>query len=63
MGFIIIILICTALTFFLRILQMGSESMLPTLQKEDRVIANTIIYQFREPQRGEIIIYRFFSGL
>lgn len=34
-----------------------SASMLPTLQIQDRVMVNKFIYYFKEPQRGEIIVF------
>lgn len=39
-----------------RIIPTGS--MLPTLQLQDRVMVNKFIYYFKEPQRGEIIVFR-----
>lgn len=34
-----------------------SGSMLPTLQLQDRVMVNKFIYHFKEPQRGDIIVF------
>jgi signal peptidase I len=34
-----------------------SESMLPTLKVGDRVMVNKFIYRFKQPQRGEIIVF------
>ena len=34
-----------------------SGSMLPTLQLQDRVMVNKFIYRFKEPQRGEIVVF------
>lgn len=34
-----------------------SGSMLPTLQLQDRVMVNKFIYYFKEPQRGDIIVF------
>lgn len=34
-----------------------SGSMLPTLQLQDRVLVNKFIYRFKEPQRGDIIVF------
>lgn len=39
-----------------RIIPTGS--MLPTLQLQDRVMVNKFIYRFKEPQRGDIIVFR-----
>ncbi len=34
-----------------------SESMEPTLQRGDRVLANRFIYRFRDPERGEVVVF------
>lgn len=34
-----------------------SESMVPTLLVKDRVIVNKLVYQFRDPVRGEVIVF------
>jgi signal peptidase I len=34
-----------------------SESMVPTLEVGDRVIANKFVYRFAEPERGDIIVF------
>ncbi len=34
-----------------------SGSMLPTIEEGDRVLVNKIVYHFREPERGEIIVF------
>lgn len=34
-----------------------SGSMLPTLQLQDRVMVNKFIYYFKEPQRGDVIVF------
>ncbi|CFW97132.1 Peptidase S26A, signal peptidase I [Syntrophomonas zehnderi OL-4] len=34
-----------------------SGSMLPTLQLQDRVMVNKFIYHFKEPQRGDIVVF------
>ncbi|MBO8158369.1 signal peptidase I [Thermosyntropha sp.] len=39
-----------------RIIPTGS--MLPTLQLQDRVLVNKFIYRFKEPQRGDIVVFR-----
>lgn len=35
-----------------------SESMLETLQVSDRVLVEKVSYRFRDPERGEIIVFR-----
>lgn len=34
-----------------------SESMLPTLEIDDRLIIEKISYRFREPERGDVIVF------
>lgn len=34
-----------------------SISMLPTLQVKDRVMVNKFIYHFKEPQRGDVVVF------
>lgn len=34
-----------------------SASMLPTIQLKDRVMVNKFIYRFKEPQRGDIVVF------
>lgn len=34
-----------------------SGSMMPTLQLQDRVMVNKFIYRFKEPQRGDIVVF------
>lgn len=38
--------------------EIPSGSMLPTIQLRDRVIANRLIYRFREPARGDIVVFK-----
>lgn len=35
-----------------------SGSMIPTLQEGDQVFVNKFIYKFREPRRGEVIVFK-----
>src|SRR5258708_5080474 len=35
-----------------------SESMVPTLQKHDRVVVNKLVYHFNSPDRGEVIVFK-----
>ncbi len=34
-----------------------TESMVPTIEVHDRVLANKFIYDFREPERGDIVVF------
>lgn len=36
----------------------GSESMVPTLQVWDRLLINKLAYDFEEPERGDIVLFR-----
>lgn len=35
-----------------------SESMLPTIQVKDRLLVNKLIYHFKDPEKGDIIIFQ-----
>jgi len=53
--------ICTllVLSFTVRGFRVGSGSMEPTLQTGDCVVLDRITYHVREPERGEVIAFRF----
>ena len=44
-------------SFLVQAFFIPSESMLPTLEVGDRVLVNKLIYRFREPRRGEVIVF------
>jgi signal peptidase I len=44
-------------TFLIQAFYIPSESMVPTLQVRDRVLVNKLVYRFRDPRRGEIIVF------
>ena len=46
-------------TFFFQAFKIPSSSMYPTLQIGDHLIANKLVYRFRDPGRGEIVIFKF----
>ena len=46
-------------TFFFQAFKIPSSSMHPTLQIGDHLIANKLVYRFRDPGRGEIVIFKF----
>ncbi len=46
-------------TFFVQAFKIPSSSMYPTLQVGDRLMANKLVYKFREPERGEIVIFKY----
>lgn len=45
-------------TFLLQAFYIPSGSMLPTLEVGDRVLVNKIVYELREPRRGEVVVFR-----
>lgn len=45
--------------FMVKPFMIPSPSMEPTLQEGDRVLADRVTYRFREPRRGEIVVFRF----
>ena len=44
-------------TFLVQAFFIPSESMVPTLQIDDRVLVNKLVYDFGEPQRFDIIVF------
>ena len=44
-------------TFLIQAFFIPSESMVPTLQINDRVLVNKLVYRFRDPRRGEIVVF------
>jgi signal peptidase I len=43
--------------FVLQTFYIPSESMEHTLEIDDRVLVNKLVYQFREPHRGEVVVF------
>jgi signal peptidase I len=61
---VILILIAVLLavliqSFLIKAFVIPSSSMSPTLQVGDRVMVERLTYLFREPRRGEIVVFRF----
>jgi len=44
-------------TFFIQAFYIPSESMVPTLEKDDRVLVNKMVYRIRDPRRGEVVVF------
>lgn len=44
-------------TFLVQPFYIPSESMLPTIEVNDRVMVNKLAYRFGEPQRGDIVVF------
>ena len=53
-----IILALIIRTFFFQAFKIPTGSMRPTLIERDRVLVNKILYKYKEPQRGDIIVFR-----
>ena len=68
LEYLVILLVSFALVFgFVRPFVMEafwipSGSMIPTLEIGDRVLVNKFIYDFTEPKRGDIIVFRSVEG-
>lgn len=44
-------------TFVLQVFYIPSSSMEPTLQIDDRMVVEKVTYLFREPRRGEVVVF------
>jgi signal peptidase I len=58
---LLIVAFCLALlirTFLLQAFFIPSGSMENTLLVEDRVLVNKVVYDVRDPQRGEVVVFR-----
>ena len=58
------VLIAVVLAFLIRMFvfqpfYIPSSSMEPTLMPNDRIIVNKFIYRFREPARGDVIVFKY----
>ena len=66
--FLVILVVAFALVFgFVRpfvveAFYIPSESMVPTLEVGDRVFVNKFIYDFTEPERGDVIVFGSVEG-
>ena len=57
---LLVVAFCLAVlirTFLMQAFYIPSGSMEDTLLIGDRVLVNKVVYQFREPQRGEVIVF------
>ncbi len=45
-------------TFLIQPFWIPSESMLPTIEVNDRVMVNKLAYKWGDPQRGDIVVFR-----
>ncbi len=68
LEFFIILIVAFVLVFgFVRpfvveAFRIPTESMVPTLEVGDRVLANKFIYRFTEPERGDVVVFRSVAG-
>ena len=46
-------------TFIVELYLVDGPSMRPTLQNAERLVVNKFIYRFREPERGEILVFQY----
>jgi len=46
-------------TFVVQAFKIPTGSMRPTLIEGDRILVNKFIYKFREPKRGEVIVFKY----
>ncbi len=56
------ILALMILTFVARAFKIPSGSMIPTLKVGDKIFVNRFIYNFRGPQRGDVIVFIYPGG-
>ena len=63
-DWIISIVVAVVLAFIIRqfvieLYIVDGPSMRPTLQSQERLVVNKFIYNFREPQKGEILVFQY----
>ncbi len=46
-------------TFIVQAFKIPSGSMRPTFMEGDRILVNKFIYRFREPERGDIVVFKY----
>ncbi|MFH1856568.1 MAG: signal peptidase I [Candidatus Omnitrophota bacterium] len=56
---IAIILALIIRTFFMQAFKIPSGSMRLTLQEGDRILVNKLIYRFKDPQTGDIVVFKY----
>lgn len=49
--------------FIVQAFKIPSGSMRPTLIEGDRILVNKFIYRFKEPERGDLIVFRFSNNV
>ncbi|MCI6159229.1 MAG: signal peptidase I [Selenomonadaceae bacterium] len=63
-DWILSILVAVVLAFIIRqfvveLYIVDGPSMRPTLQSQERLVVNKFLYSFRNPQRGEIVVFQY----
>lgn len=56
-----VILAVVIRVFFFQVTIVEGTSMSPTLQNYERLIVNKAIYYFREPQKGDVVVFNYSS--
>ncbi|NLJ34723.1 MAG: signal peptidase I [candidate division WS1 bacterium] len=54
----LLLVFCILRPFVVQAFYIPSGSMEPTLQVDDRILVNKFIYYFRDPQPGEVVVFR-----
>lgn len=49
-------------TFLVQAFYIPSASMVPTLEVNDRILVNKVVFQLREPERGDIVVFHEQGG-
>jgi len=60
LGIVLVAFVAAMLlrTFIIEARVIPTGSMLPTIQLQDRVLVNKTAYWFKEPQRGDIVVFK-----
>lgn len=63
-DWVVSILIAVVLAFFIRyfiveLYMVEGPSMRPTLVNSERLVVNKFIYRFKQPERGEILVFKY----
>lgn len=56
---IALILALVVRTFIVQAFKIPTGSMRPTLLEGDRILVNKYLYRFKEPQRGDVIVFKY----
>jgi len=59
-SIVIAVVLATAIRIFIvQPFKIPTGSMRPTLREGDRILVNKFIYRFTDPQRGDVVVFRF----